>query len=150
MIKKDGLTISLINITILAIIIILVSYLFINQKPLIGPVLIFLGLICLIPILFLKIPFQILKGDIIFGVIDNGTLAIFALTGAEFFGILGALIGSLVGNSVTDAFAGIFEGLEWQKTTKSKNKRTPLTVALGKLAGCLLGAGIVLVIAWTI
>ncbi len=152
MIKKEGLTISIINIILLSMIILLVSYFFMNKKLVIGPILILLGIISLTPIFLLKIPFQTLKGDIIFGAIDNGILAIFALSGAEFFGILGALIGSLVGNAITDGFAGIFEGQEWQKVTKSKikNKRTALTVALGKLAGCLLGAGLILTIVWTI
>jgi|SRR3989344_2786309 len=151
-INKKSLISALVNITILTIIILLISYFFINNKLIIGPVLIFLGLISLIPIFFLKISLKTLRGDIIFGAIDNGVLAIFALSGAELFGILGAIIGSLVGNAITDGIAGIFEGYEWQKIkiSKMKSNRTTLTVALGKLAGCLFGAGIILTIAWSV
>ncbi len=119
---------------------------------LIGPILILFGIVSLLPLGVFKIPFQSIKADIIFGIIDNGLLAIFALAGAEFFGILGAIVGSLVGNAVTDGFAGIFEGYEWQKITKTKikDKRTALTVAVGKLAGCLFGAGVILTIFWSI
>lgn len=151
-INKDGLMNAIINILLLTGIIILVSYFFVNQKVIIGPILILLGLITLLPIIFFRIPLQILSSDILFGMIDNGILAIFALSGAEFFGILGAIIGGLVGNAVTDGLAGIFEGYEWQKIKrlKIKDNRTILTVAIGKLAGCLFGGGIVLTIAWSI
>jgi len=36
------------------------------------------------------------------------------------------------------------------KKLKIKDKRTILTVAIGKLSGCLLGGGIVLTMAWSI
>lgn len=149
--KKRDLTTAIASIAILTIIILFVSYLSLNNK-IIGPVLILSGMITLIPIIFFKIPFATLKGDVIFGFIDNGILAIFAITGAELFGILGAIIGGLVGNSITDGIAGIFEGYEWQKLkeTKIKKERTALTVAIGKLAGCLFGAGIILTLVWTI
>lgn len=150
--NKDGLMSALFTIILLTIIILFVSYFSVNNKPIIGPILIILGVITIIPIFLFKIPFFVLKGDLLFGVIDNGILAIFALSGAELFGILGAIVGGLVGNAVTDALAGIFEGHEWQKMKQSKRKdeRTALTVAVGKLAGCLFGAGIVLTLFWSI
>ena len=148
--QKRDLTTAIASITILTIIILFVSYFSLNNK-IIGPVLVILGIITLIPIIFFKIPLAALKGDIIFGLIDNGALAIFAITGAEFFGILGAIVGGIIGNAITDGLAGIFEGYEWQmlKETKAKKERTALTVSIGKLAGCLLGAGIVLTLIWT-
>lgn len=151
-INKKSLINALINTTILIIIILLISYFFIENKLVIGPILIFLGLISLIPIFFLKISLKTLKGDILFGIIDNGVLAIFALSGAEFFGILGAIVGGLVGNAITDGLAGVFEGYEWQKIklSKIKSDRTALTVALGKIAGCLFGGGIILTIIWSV
>mgnify|MGYP001575200722 CR=1 FL=1 len=118
----------------------------------IGPVLIALGIISLLPLYLFHIPLQMVRAEIWFGIIDNGILAIFALSGAELFGILGAIVGGLVGNSITDGLAGLFEGYEWQKIDKLKIKprRTVLTVAIGKFAGCLLGGGFALTIAWSI
>jgi len=146
--KKDTLTFAIINIAVLTIIILGVSYLSMNRKMLIGPLLILLGIVSLVPALLFKIPLKLLRSDIIFGLIDNGFLAIFALIGAELFGIFGAIIGGAIGNALTDAFAGIFEGFDAQKMMGIK--RTALGVAIGKLSGCLLGAGFVLTIGWTI
>jgi len=151
-IDKGKLMTAILNIIILTVIILLVSYFFVIQKRIIGPIIILLGIISILPLFLFKVPLRILKAEILFGLIDNGILAIFALSGAELFGILGAIVGGLVGNAITDGFAGIFEGYEWQKIKKLKikDKRTALTVAIGKLAGCLFGGGIVLTIAWSI
>lgn len=151
-IKKDSLMTAIISLVILTIIILSVSYFFATQKMIIGPVLIALGIISLLPLYLFRMPIQIFKAEILFGIIDNGILAIFALSGAELFGILGAIVGGLVGNAVTDGIAGIFEGYEWQKITKLKikDKRTALIIVIGKFAGCLFGGGFVLTIAWSI
>lgn len=151
-INKHKLITAIVTLFILTIIIVLTSYFFVSQKRLIGPILIILGLLSLLPLRLFNIPTDVLKAEIIFGIIDNGILAIFALSGAEMFGILGAIIGSLVGNAITDGFAGIFEGYEWNKINKLnlKGKRTILTISLGKFSGCLLGGGTVLTIAWSI
>lgn len=150
--NKDNLITAITSTFLLVIIIVLVSYFFVAEKVLIGPILILLGILCVIFLLLFRIPLQILKSDILFGIIDNGILAVFVLSGAEFFGILGAIVGSLVGNAVTDGFAGILEGYQWQKINnkKIKDERTAFTVAVGKLAGCLFGAGIVLTFYWSI
>jgi hypothetical protein len=145
--KKENILIAVINVGILTIILLAITYLSINQKKALGPLLILTGIISLMPSLFFKIPFRLLKSDIIFGLIDNGILVVFAIMGAELFGIFGAIVGGAVGNAITDAFAGIFEGVEAQKI--KNGKRTALSVAVGKLAGCLFGAGIVLTIGWT-
>jgi len=146
--NKENLTFAIINIAVLTIIILGTAYLSINQKMLVGPLLILLGIVALAPALFFKIPVKSMKPDIIFGLIDNGILVIFALIGAELFGVFGAIVGGAVGNAITDGFAGIFEGLEAQKMKGAK--RTALSVAIGKLAGCLFGAGAVLVVGWTV
>ena len=146
--KKENLWASIMIVAVLTIIILAITYLSINQKKFVGPLLILTGIISLMPALFFKIPFRLLKSDIIFGVIDNGILVVFTIMGAELFGIFGAIVGGAVGNAITDAFAGIFEGLEAQKI--KNGKRTALSVAIGKLAGCLFGAGGVLTIGWTI
>jgi len=150
--KKESIATTIISFILLTILIVSVSYFFVTSKLLIGPILILLGIFSLLPLILLKTPAQILRSELLFGIIDNGILAIFALSGAELFGLLGAIVGSVVGNAITDGLAGIFEGYEWQKITRSKikEKRTILTIALGKLSGCLLGAGGVLTIFWTL
>lgn len=42
--------------------------------------------------------------------IDTGILAIAALIGASFAGVLGAVVGGVVGDSITGGLAGLFEG----------------------------------------
>ena len=150
--KKESVVTTIISFILLTILIVSVSYFFVTSQLLIGPILILLGIFSLLPLILLKTPAQILRSELLLGIIDNGILAIFALSGAELFGLLGAIVGSVVGNAITDGLAGIFEGYEWQKITRSKikEKRTILTIALGKLSGCLLGAGVVLTIFWTL
>ncbi len=83
--------------------------------------------------------------DVIFGIIDNGILALMAVIGGEIAGVAGAVIGGVVGNAITDGIAGLFEGY-WAETV-SNDRRTVVGSAVGKMAGCLLGAGVVLVLA---
>jgi len=81
--------------------------------------------------------------------IDNGILVILAIFGGEIAGMIGAVIGGAVGNAITDGIAGVFEGYAAEKMRKNNisDKRTVLGSAIGKMAGCLLGAGAVLIIA---
>jgi len=83
--------------------------------------------------------------DIVFGIIDNGILAAMALLGGQVAGVEGAIIGGVVGNAITDGIAGLFEGY-WAELFVSE-QRTVLGSAVGKMAGCLFGAGVVLVVA---
>lgn len=139
------------NVTILSLVIFAVSFFFLDRAE-IGFVLVLLGFVSLTPALVFNIPFKSLWPDIFFGLLDNGILAVFIILGADIFGLLGAVVGGVVGNAVTDGFAGIFEGHAWQLLAKHKikDKRTSLSVAIGKLAGCLFGAGIILIINWLI
>jgi len=150
--NKKNLLIGSVKISFLSIIILLISYFFVDNKFLIGPILILLGLMSLSAFSLSRTKLKVLWADIVFGLIDNGMLAIFIIAGWEIFGILGAIIGGVVGNSITDGLAGIFEGYEWEKirASKTKDNRNILSVAVGKLAGCLIGAGLVLTIAWSI
>lgn len=150
--NKNSLLTAVVSTAFLTFIIILAVYFLANQRLAIGPALIVLGLLSLVPSMIFKIPLNSLRADIIFGIIDNGILVIFALIGAELFGVWGAIIGGAVGNAITDGFAGIFEGFEAQRMRKLKieDKRTALSTATGKLAGCFFGAGLVLTVAWSI
>ncbi len=120
------------------------SIFFVYEAKLIGYVLIVLAFLCLASLKFFSIKISTIGPDIIFGVIDNGILAVMAVLGGKIAGVAGAVIGGVVGNAITDGIAGIFEGY-WAESLVS-DKRTVLGSAVGKMAGCLLGAGVVLVI----
>jgi hypothetical protein len=146
---KNNFISAIINITILCIIIFAVSLYFIYNSQLIGMVILGLGILCLISLIPFKISINTIWADIVFGLIDNGILAILAIFGGEVAGVIGAVIGGVVGNSITDGIAGIFEGYVAEKMRKKNvsDQRTMLGSAVGKMAGCLMGAGIVLIIA---
>jgi hypothetical protein len=135
---------SIANVLILCIVIAAVSANFVHDVKLIGFVLIGLAVLSLLSLSLFRISITSTQPDIAFGVIDNGILAAFAVFGGEIAGVAGAIIGGVVGNAITDGIAGIFEGY-WAERTAS-DKRTILGSAVGKMAGCLLGAGAVLVL----
>lgn len=147
---KQNLISSLITIITLCVIIIIATTFFVYNKQLIGFILIGLGVVVLFSLKIFNISIRSVEPDVIFGLIDNGVLAIFALIGADLAGVLGAIVGGLVGNTVTDGIAGIFEGYSAERLRKNgiTDKRTVLSAAVGKMAGCLFGAGFVLAIAW--
>lgn len=137
------------NILTLCIIITAVSIFFVENAKWMGLVLIVLALLCLVSLLPFKIDLKSTLPDIFFGLIDNGILAVLAIFGGHFAGVAGAIIGGVVGNAITDGIAGIFEGhmAEKLRLRLVAEERTMLKSAVGKMAGCLLGAGVVLIIA---
>jgi hypothetical protein len=84
--------------------------------------------------------------DLVFGGIDTGLLVIPATLGGVHFGAVGVLAGAVIGDAITDAIAGFFEGgiARWLRSKGIVESRDPITTSFGKMAGCLLGAGIVL------
>ena len=62
--------------------------------------------------------------------------------------VAGAIIGGAAGNTLTDGLGGLFEGYvaENQRKIKINNLRTSLSTMLGKVSGCLFGAGLGLVL----
>jgi len=150
--NKEGLAKAMISVVILSIVVISVICFVIYKKALIGPVLIMLGLLPLIPVKLSGRSIKSIGADIIFGVIDTGLLGVAALIGANFAGILGAIVGGAVGDAITDAIAGLFEGkiAEVLRRYGIKESRTPLSSSMGKMSGCLIGIGITLTIAWSI
>lgn len=146
---KNGFLYSLANILTLCVVILGVSSYFIYHTHYIGLIIFLLGALCLASLIPFKVKIQNIWPDIVFGLIDNGILAIMAIFGGEIGGVMGAVIGGTVGNAVTDGIAGIFEG--WiSENTKNPNinrQRTMLGSSVGKMSGCLLGAGIILIIA---
>ena len=146
---RQKFILSILNILTLCVVIGAVSVFFVNNARWIGFVLIILALLCIVSLIPFKIKLRSIQPDIIFGLIDNGILAILAIFGGHFAGVTGAILGGVVGNAITDGIAGIFEGYSAEKLRIQlvPEERTMLKSAVGKMAGCLFGAGIVLVIA---
>lgn len=149
--EKEGIINSVLSVTILAAII-LASLFLVDGKKWIGISFIILGILHLLVLQFFGRSWQSVWPDIVFGIIDNGFLVIGALIGADLGGVIGAIIGGSAVNAITDGFAGIFEGWAAETLRKYKHEehRTSISAAIGKMAGCLFGAGIVLVVVWTI
>ncbi len=148
-IMKKKFVLSILNILTLCVIIVAVSVFFIDNARWMGFVLIALSLFCVASLLLFNIQLKSIQPDILFGLIDNGILAILAIFWGHFAGVTGAILGGVVGNAITDGIAGIFE---WHHAERLRSRqvleeRTMLKSAIGKMAGCLLGAGIVLLIA---
>jgi hypothetical protein len=139
---------AVVNILTLCVVITAVSMSFIDNSKWMGLVLIALAILCLVSLLPFKISLKSTLPDIFFGLIDNGILAILAIFGGHFAGVTGAILGGVVGNAITDGIAGIFEG-QMAESLRAKfvpEERTMLKSAVGKMAGCLLGAGVVLAV----
>jgi hypothetical protein len=119
-----------------------------EQLP-IGPVVLGLAAIPLLGLLVARRSLLSATPDLIFGAIDTGLLAIPALWGGLAFGVAGAIAGGVIGDALTDAIAGFFEGgiAEWLRERGIEESREPVTSGLGKMAGCLLGSGLVLCVA---
>jgi hypothetical protein len=140
---------AVLNIITLCLIIGAVSIFLVQDGYWMGFVLILLSVLSLLSLLPFKIKLTQVQPDIFFGIIDNGILAIMAIFGGHFGGVSGAILGGVVGNAITDGIAGIFEGYSAEKLRLQlvSEERTMLKSAVGKMAGCLLGAGVVLIIA---
>ena len=136
-------------VTVVSIPVALVGILILQHQLPIGPIVLALGLI---PIAGLVIAKRHMVGavpDMVFGAIDTGLLVIPALWGGIAFGVAGAIAGGVIGDALTDAIAGFFEGsiAEWLRERGIEESREAVTTALGKMSGCLLGAGMVLSVA---
>ncbi len=149
---KNKTVLSIINVIVLCVVVFAVSAFFVYDKKLIGFVLIGLGILSLLSLIPFGIKAKSLKPDILFGLIDNGVLAIMAVFGGYIAGVAGAIIGGVVGNAITDALAGIFEGYSAEKmrARNHKEERTIISSSVGKMAGCLFGAGAILILVWLI
>lgn len=127
----------------------IVGFLTLRHQLPIGPVVLGLGLIPVVGLLIAKRKLLGALPDMVFGAIDTGLLVIPALWGGMLFGVAGAIAGGIIGDALTDAIAGFFEGSisEWLRETGIEESREAVTTALGKMSGCLLGAGAVLSLA---
>jgi hypothetical protein len=138
-----------IYVTIISVPVALVGVIALQQQLPIGPIVLALGLV---PIAGLLLARRRLTGaipDMVFGALDTGLLVIPALWGGIAFGVAGAIAGGVIGDALTDAVGGFFEGsmAEWLRERGIQESREAVTTALGKMSGCLVGAGVVLSLA---
>lgn len=125
---------------------------FIFSRLLIGPVYIVAGLLGILSLRLFNLNVKGVLPDIIFGILDNGFLVFAAIIGGTYAGVFGAVLGGVVGDTVSDGIGGIFEGrtYEWLKENKIPMTKTGLSTVLGKMIGCLLGAGIGLTLVYIV
>ena len=150
--NRQGVLAALTSSLVVSVVVVASVALIIHNVLLIGPVVFLLGLVPWLPIKLSGRSLRSTGADIVFGAVDTGFLGVAALIGAELGGVLGAVVGGLVGDSITDGLAGIFEGQasEYLRAHGIEEARTPLSASMGKMSGCLLGAGTTLTLAWTI
>ncbi len=136
-------------VTILCILFGGVAYHTLERGWYVGGVVLALGSLPLIAAKLCRLSLSRMIPDMVFGAMDTGLLTIPAIAGGTMFGVLGAIVGSVIGDAITDGIAGFFEGsiAEWLRSKGIEESRLPLSSALGKMSGCLLGSGIVLVLA---
>lgn len=141
---------ALSNFIVFSLIIFIVSSYLLKDFFKIGLAFILLGFLSILILKIYKISYKSIYPDILFGAIDNGILVFAAVLGGHFAGITGAIIGGAAGNTITDGIGGLFEGhlAEHQRAYQIENRRTALSTSFGKMAGCLFGAGIGLIIVW--
>ena len=144
---------SILSLVLISIIVVAVSSYFIFDSKLIGPVFLIMGFFVLLFMKIRKIKFRFFYPDFVFGFIDNGILVFAAIIGGAYGGVIGAIIGGVTGNTITDGIGGFFEGYIAEKQHEQKlpeSKRKMFTSSLGKIAGCLVGAGIGLIVVYFI
>jgi hypothetical protein len=136
-------------VTIFALPVAIIGVFILRYRLPICPIIVELTLIPIAGILLAQKPMVGAIPDMVFGAIDTGLLTIPGLWGGVLFGIAGAIAGGIIGDAITDAIAGFFEGslAEWLRKRGIEESREAVTTSLGKMAGCLLGSGVVLTIA---
>jgi hypothetical protein len=150
--KRERLLFGFISVLVISIVAVGSLSLAIPHRWLIGPTLLGLGFLSMIPLRLGGRSIKSCSADIVFGAIDTSFLAAAALIGASFAGVLGAIVGGAAGDAITDGFAGLWEGRVAQYLRKHgiREARTPLSASMGKMAGCFLGVGLVLTVVWSI
>ena len=125
--------------------IILVTCLFFRKT---GILIFSIGLLILFVIkVILNRPIFTFLPDVIYGMVDTGSLVIFVYIGATLADIFGAVVSAVICDAITDSIGGGFEGKidELLRNKSIDTSRTLLSSSIGKLSGCLIGGGIILV-----
>ena len=133
----------------LGLVVAIAGILSLNYQVVIGPAVLTLTIVPILGLYFAKRPFRGAIPDMLFGAIDTGMLVIPALWGGMLYGVAGAIAGGVIGDALTDGIARFFEGgiAEWLRKKGIQESREPITTSLGKMAGCLFGAGLILSLA---
>jgi len=86
--------------------------------------------------------------DMVYGAIDIGMLSSVVSITAIFAGPVGTIFGTVIADALTDAIAGMFEGhvAEFLRKRGIEESRTAMSAGLGKMAGGLLAAGVIVTI----
>lgn len=136
-------------VTVICVPVALVAVIALQQRFPIGPTVLALGLVPIVGLLLARRRLTGAIPDMVFGALDTGLLVIPALWGGIAFGVAGAIAGGVIGDALTDAVGGFFEGsmAEWLRERGIEESREAVTTALGKMSGCLVGAGVVLSLA---
>src|SRR6056297_1212639 len=129
---KNNLIKSIGTLIIISILVVGFSIYFIYDEMLIGPAYLLIAFIVIGILRIFGIDLKAVYPDIIFGIIDNGVLIFTAVIGGK--------------------FAGVFEGriAEKLKRDNFEEERNSLSTMLGKVVGCLIGAGVGLILIWGI
>lgn len=146
--KRGTLINAIFSFAIISLVVVTISAFFIEKELEMGIAFFIIGIINLMFLKFFGISIKSVYPDMVFGLIDNGVLVFAALIGGMFGNVRGAIIGGAAGNTITDGIGGLVEGQMAvnMKKYEVKEERNPLTSSLGKMAGCLFGASIGLIV----
>jgi len=139
---------EIVFVSFVAVLVVIGGLITLDRQLFLGPMVLLLSIFPLVGLIMGKRKIRQALPDLVFGGIDTGLLAIPAMLGGIHFGAVGALAGAIIGDAITDSIAGFFEGgiARWLRSKGIEESRDPVTSSLGKMAGCLLGAGIVLTV----
>ena len=150
--KRESLLAGFLSVLVITLVAVGSLWLAVGYKFAIGPTLLMLGVLSLLPLRFFDGSIKSCAADIVFGTIDTSLLGVAALIGASFAGVLGAIAGGAAGDAITDGFAGLWEGrvAVYLREHGIGEARTPLSASMGKMAGCFFGIGLLLTLVWTV
>ena len=114
-----------------------------------GFILLCLGLIPLGLAKLRRIKVKQIAADMVFGALDTSLMVAFAILFGLFGGPIGIVVGAGLGDALAEAIAAFFEGsiAEKLRAYGIDESRTALRTSLGKMAGCLFGAGACILLA---
>jgi len=149
--KKEWVK-AITSLIIISIVILTITIIFLENRIMFGLFFLILGIVLLLLMKLFRVKIKAVYSDLTFGFIDESLLVIASTIGGLNAGVVGAIVGGVTGNVIADGISGLFEGnmAERMKKHHIKEDRTAFATMLGKITGCLIGAGIILILIWTI